>query len=66
MKSKKELNNDILKILMKIMKINPELLKYLDEMPMEYKNREGSNSSAKSLANYYNSLKALLSNYRNN
>ena len=58
-----ELNEDILKITMAIKKRFPELLKYLNEMPVTISNSAHPEINIKVLTDYYDSLDALLRDY---
>ena len=66
MKSEKELNSKILELTMKIRSKNPELLKYLIEMPITIPNVTNPEINNKVLQEYYYSLKALLKGYKAN
>jgi hypothetical protein len=66
MKSEKKLNAKILELTMKIRFKNPELLKYLQEMPISIPNVTNPEINNKVLQEYYNSLKALLKGYNAN
>jgi hypothetical protein len=63
MKSEKDLNNDILKIIMIIQGNFPELFKYLEEMPVKTPDQGNMEVTPKNLSDYYDSLNALLKNY---
>lgn len=66
MKSEKELSTKILELTMKIRSKNPELLKYLLEMPITIPNVTNPEINNKVLQEYYNSLEALLKGYLTN
>jgi hypothetical protein len=63
MEAEKILNAKILKITMTIKEDFPELLKYLDEMPVTIPREEHPEVTAKNLSAYYDSLMALLGKY---
>jgi hypothetical protein len=66
MKTEKELDDDILKITMKIKEQYPELSKYILEMPVTIPDVKNPEMSRKILQDYYNSLEVLLQDYINN
>ena len=66
MKTEAQLNADILKITMMIRKKYPELSKYISEMPITIPNVESPEINTKILADYYNSLEAIMKNYAQN
>ena len=66
MKTEKELDDDILKITMKIKEQYPELSKYILEMPVTIPTVENPEMSLKILQDYYDSLEVLLQDYINN
>lgn len=66
MKTEKELNDDILKITMKIKEQFPELSKYILEMPVTIPDMENPKINIKILQDYYDSLETLLKNYTEN
>lgn len=66
MKNEKELNDDILKITMKIKGQFPELSKYILEMPVTIPDIANPKINIKILTDYYNSLDAILKNYTEN
>ena len=66
MKSMHELNDDILKITMKIKAHHPELMKYITEMPDANPDKNDPDVDRKILTDYYESLKNLLIRYSNN
>jgi len=63
MKTENELNADILKITTTIKQEFPELLKYLNEMPVTIPNSAHPEINIKALADYYNSLCTLMKDY---
>jgi hypothetical protein len=58
MKTNTQLDQDILDITMKIQSDYPELVKYMEEMPVKV-----SGKDKQDLEEYYNSLKTLLNDY---
>ena len=66
MKTELELNEMILDITNKIRKRDPELLKYLNEMPITVPYQENPNITVKTLTSYYDSLVVLFENYEKN
>lgn len=60
----KELNADILKIIMKMKEQSPELSKYLEEMPLTIPDDESPDIALRNLEEYYESLKSLLKKYQ--
>jgi hypothetical protein len=63
MKTENQINTDILNTIMEIKSRYPELSKYLEEMPVRY--RESDDINPENLKDYYNSLKTLLRKYDN-
>ncbi len=63
MKNENDLNQDILKITMKIQDEYPELSKYITEMPETIPNNDSPKITGNSLEEYYNSLDNLLKKY---
>ena len=63
MKTKKELEQDILNITLKIQKDFPELYKYIDEMPENLSNNKSDHIELKYFRQYYNSLEQILEEY---
>jgi len=63
MKTKTELNRDILQVTMQIEKMFPELSKYIEEMPVTILSNDTYETSIKNLEDYYNSLNTLLKSY---
>ncbi len=66
MKTEAELNENILKITMTIRNEFPELMKYLNEMPVTIPNEESPKINNKILQDYFNSLLELLRKYAPN
>jgi hypothetical protein len=66
MKTELELNESILKITFFIQSNYPELIKYLNEMPITIGNEKDVEINTKILADYLQSLELLLSNYQVN
>ncbi|HEY3371815.1 MAG TPA: hypothetical protein VGK10_13255 [Prolixibacteraceae bacterium] len=60
MKTEKELNAKILSLTMKIRERRPELVKYLEEMPITIPNESDPEITLKILKEYIESLKNLL------
>ena len=63
MKSKAELEQDIINITMKIYHEFPELSKYIAEMPLKLSGISSGGMSTKNLKEYSNSLEELLVSY---
>lgn len=63
MKSKKEWNQAILNITMKIHEEFPELSKYIKEMPVKISENNKDEIDNKSLKDYYNSLLEMVNEY---
>jgi hypothetical protein len=63
MKTKSELEKDILNITMKIHEEFPELSRYLKEMPVNVTEEFDGRVSIKDLDEYYNSLLGLVKTY---
>ncbi len=63
MKTEKELNSDILKLIMVINEKHPELSKYINEMQVTLPDRATPEINVKHLQNYYDSLNDLLNKY---
>jgi hypothetical protein len=61
-----DLNNDILKTMRTIENKYPELLKYLEEMPVTIPNNNNPEINSKNLKEYSDSLNSLLNNYASN
>ena len=66
MKTIDELNDDILKITLKIQTEYPEISVYLTEMPVTIPNVSSPKINITSLSDYYESLKILLKDYIEN
>lgn len=66
MKTTAELNNNIVKITMTIRNEFPELMKFLNEMPVTLPNLENPEINNKILEDYYDSLEDLLRKYAPN
>jgi hypothetical protein len=64
MKEEKEINREIINVLMRIQTTSPELSKYLDEMRFSSSDSDGSLSRAETFRNYYKSLLDLLNSYQ--
>ena len=60
MKTEKELNAKIMSITNKIRENRPELIKYLDEMPITIPNGDDPEITLKILKDYIESLKNLM------
>ena len=60
----KDLNSKIMEITMIIKDKYPELLEYLNEMPVTVPTKKNPEITVKNLNAYYNSLNALLTNYK--
>lgn len=58
-----KLNDDILKITMKIRNEHPELLKYLNELSVTLPDVKNPEMTNKVLQDYYNSLESMLKKY---
>lgn len=63
---KTELNEMILNITNNIRENYPELLKYLDELPITLPNEKDPLITVKILSSYYNSLKTIIERYEKN
>ena len=66
MKTEAELNNDILKITMKIDEKFPELSKYIAETPVDISLNNVMEVNIRILQDYYDSLHNLLKGYSKN
>ncbi len=66
MKTESELNENILKITMTIRNEFPELMKFLNEMPITIPSEVSPEINNKILQEYYNSLETLLRKYAPN
>lgn len=60
----KKLNAKILKITMTIKEQYPELIEYLNEMPMTVPTEKNPEITIKNLNDYYDSLNAILTKYK--
>lgn len=58
-----DINGEILRTIQKIRETHPELLKYLDEMPLTVASGTITSIKITGLKNYYDSLKQLLDDY---
>ena len=63
MKTEKQLNEDIIKITAIITNDYPEMVKYMNEIPVKMTYKGTNDISIKQLAEYYNSLEAILKKY---
>jgi hypothetical protein len=63
MKTKTEVDQDILSLLSKIKEEFPELLKYILEMPITVKYSKGDVISVENLTDYHSSLEKLVEKY---
>lgn len=59
----KELNQDIMEITLKIRDRYPELIKYLDEMPVRNDDSTDDEAENRNLKEHYDSLVGLLAKY---
>ena len=66
MKTEAELNKDIVKITMTIRNEFPELMKFINEMPVTIPNMESPEINVKILQDYFDSLEDLLRKYAPN
>ena len=66
MKTEADLNQNILKMTMTIRNEFPELMKYLNEMPVTIPNEISPEINATILQEYFNSLETLLRKYAPN
>lgn len=66
MKTEAELNKNIVKMSMTIRNEFPELMKFLNEMPITIPNLENPEINIKTLQDYYDSLEDLLRKYAPN
>jgi len=66
MKTELELNEMILAITNKIRERNPELLEFMNEMPVTIPRQENPEITVKTLTSYYESLLVLYDGYENN
>jgi len=63
-KREKDLNSNIIKMTMIIKEQYPELLKYLDEMPVTIPAEKNPEITLKNLNAYYEALKSILGKYK--
>ncbi len=63
MEAEKELNGNILSIVLKIKERYLELNKYLEELPATIPNNIGTDVTVKKLSTYYESLNLLVNKY---
>ena len=63
MKTEKELNDAILEITLKIRNEHPELIKYLDELPLTIPDVSSPEINRKVLSDYHQSLEKILKKY---
>ncbi len=61
---KHDLNDKILKITTEIKEYNPELLPYLDEMPITIPSDDDPNMTIQQLQSHYDSLVSILTEYK--
>ena len=66
MKTETELNENILKITMTIRNEFPELMKFLNEMPVTIPNEQSPEINNKILQEYFESLESMLRKYAPN
>jgi hypothetical protein len=66
MKTEAELNQNIVKITMTIRNEFPELMKFINEMPVTIPNMESPEINVKILQDYFDSLEDLLRKYAPN
>jgi len=59
-----DLNSKILKITMRIKDFNPELSKYLEEMPVTVPSENDPEITFNNLKSYYESLNSMLNKYK--
>ncbi len=64
MKTKAELEKDIIDITIKMQREFPELSKYIAEMPSFFEGQEDSYLQTKNFIEYYNSLEQILKEYQ--
>ena len=63
MKTEAQLNDDILKLTMKIRDLYPELSKYLIEMPVTIPDESNPKINIEILQDYFNSLNSIVTEY---
>jgi len=61
--TEKDLNSKILKLTSKINEQHPELISYLNEMPVTIPDEKRPEITVKNLQGYYDSLNSILTNY---
>ncbi|WP_310556909.1 hypothetical protein [Flavobacterium sp.] len=66
MKTESEINENILKITMTIRNEFPELMKFLNEMPVTIPSEDSPEINSRILQEYYDSLETLLRKYAPN
>jgi hypothetical protein len=66
MKTEAQINENIIKMTMTIRNEFPELMKFLNEMPITIPNEESPEINNKILQEYYDSLETLLRKYAPN
>lgn len=64
MRTEKEIQRDILDITMEINNKFPELSKFIKEMPVTIPDKDDVGINNKNLEEYYNSLRELLTKYK--
>jgi len=65
METEKELNAKILEKTSEILESHPELMEFLNEMPVTIPNEDKPEINIKILKDYYNSLDNILNDHRN-
>ncbi len=63
MKTEIEWDKDILKITMEIHEKYPELIKFIEEIPVKHVDRDDKQVTLKNLEEYYASLVTMVKNY---
>jgi hypothetical protein len=63
MKSQNNINQDILKLTIKIREEFPELIKHLNEIPIKFSDTKSNGINNKNLIDYYNTLVDLVESY---
>ena len=64
MEPQKELNDQIIAVTQEIREKNPELLKFMDEMPITIPNENNPEINNKTLKDYLESLQKILAEYK--
>ena len=64
METQKELNDQIIAVTQEIREKNPELLKFMDEMPITIPNENNPEINNKTLKDYLESLQKILAEYK--